>query len=64
MNKSLGRGRASGIEKGEQATAATKETIGTMSRVVLQPLTQSLPGVATDKAQQTANVAGQKANQV
>ena len=67
MNKSVGKGLASAIEKGEQATEATKETLG-MSSVysdLRSPrLTAVIAGVAKDKAAEKSTVAGQKANQV
>ncbi|RDX56303.1 hypothetical protein OH76DRAFT_1468631 [Lentinus brumalis] len=47
VNKKVGQGLASVIEKGEKATEATKENLG----------------VAKDKAAEAAQVAGQKANQ-
>lgn len=65
VNKSVGRGLASTIEKGEEATESTKETLGT---IVLgehfDALLTSLSGAASAKTQETASVAGQKANQV
>ncbi|THH30165.1 hypothetical protein EUX98_g3999 [Antrodiella citrinella] len=47
VNKTVGRGLAQAIEKGEKATEVTKDAVGT----------------TTDKAKQSADVAGQKANQ-
>ncbi|RPD81592.1 hypothetical protein L226DRAFT_606879 [Lentinus tigrinus ALCF2SS1-7] len=47
VNKKVGKGLASAIEKGEKATEATKENIG----------------VAKEKVAQASQVAGQKANQ-
>ncbi|KAI0719133.1 hypothetical protein C8T65DRAFT_569568 [Cerioporus squamosus] len=52
VNKKVGKGLASAIEKGEQATEATKENLGICT-----------PGVAKDKAAEASQVAGQKANQ-
>jgi len=47
VNKSVGKGLASAIEKGEEVTQSTKETLG----------------AATENTKQTAAQAGQKANQ-
>ncbi|KAL6300276.1 hypothetical protein BKA93DRAFT_740836 [Sparassis latifolia] len=47
VNKTVGRGLASAIEKGEKATEATKHTFGSTKQ----------------KAKEASEVAGQKANQ-
>ncbi|TFK57567.1 hypothetical protein OE88DRAFT_1651364 [Heliocybe sulcata] len=51
VNKTVGQKLAGAIEKGEQATAATKETLGTKSEE------------ASQKASEASTVAGQKANE-
>ncbi|KAI0771007.1 hypothetical protein BD413DRAFT_476691 [Trametes elegans] len=53
VNKKVGQGLASAIEKGEQATEKTKETIGRCM----------LFWVAKEKASEASTVVGQKANQ-
>ncbi|EPQ61025.1 hypothetical protein GLOTRDRAFT_109267 [Gloeophyllum trabeum ATCC 11539] len=51
VNKSLGKGLAGAIEKGEKATEATKETLGTTAEQAKQ------------KTSEASTVAGQKANE-
>lgn len=69
MNKKVGQTLASAIEKGEEATEKTKETLGeymlciTTTRALLTNCV-ALIGTAKDKASEASSVAGQKANQV
>ncbi|KAJ3796447.1 hypothetical protein GGU11DRAFT_685790 [Lentinula aff. detonsa] len=55
VNKKLGKGLASAIDKGEQATASTQDSLG-MS-------TWNLKRNAAQKTQESATAAKQKANQ-
>ena len=65
-NKAVGRGLASAVEKGEEATEATKETLGMAFNAPDTPkkLTRADAGTTAAKTKQSADVAGQKANQV
>lgn len=70
MNKKVGQGLASAIEKGEQATEATKENLGMSipptrhTAWCLKILPGAWIGAAKDKAAKASQVASQKANQV
>lgn len=69
VNKKVGQTLASAIEKGEEATEKTKETLGEYMlccRVPRASLTScvTLVGTAKDKASEASSVASQKANQV
>ncbi|KAI0638984.1 hypothetical protein C8Q77DRAFT_1045321 [Trametes polyzona] len=59
VNKKVGQGLASAIEKGEVAAEKTKETVGTRNG----PDICTRVGVAKEKASEASTVAGQKANQ-
>lgn len=65
VNKSVGRGLASAIEKGEEVSEATKETVGTSHQASRSrsPSDIMCTGATTEKVKQSADVAGQKANQ-
>jgi len=58
VNKKVGRGLASAIEKGEEVTEATKQSLGSASEQTKQSL-----GNASEQTKQAAGQAGQKANQ-
>ncbi|KDQ54832.1 hypothetical protein JAAARDRAFT_350738 [Jaapia argillacea MUCL 33604] len=51
VNKSVGRGLAGALEKGEEATEATKQTLGAKTEETKR------------KAEEASTVAGQKANE-
>ncbi|KAI0963059.1 hypothetical protein AcW1_000247 [Taiwanofungus camphoratus] len=58
VNKSVGRGLAHAIEKGEEATQTTKEKLGpTIEKA------KETTGAATQKAKEATGTASQKANQ-
>ena len=67
VNKSVGKGLASAIEKGEKATEVTKDNLGeymhTLAGVGITA-DEAIQGMAKDKATEASRVAGQKANQV
>lgn len=52
MNKKVGEGLATAIDKGEQVTEATKQTVGSTAKQ------------SADKSQELGSAAKQKANQV
>ena len=64
VNKSVGRGLASAIEKGEQATESTKKTLGILIFHGAGDAADSYPGAASAKTKETTNAASQKAKQV
>ncbi|KAH8086599.1 hypothetical protein BXZ70DRAFT_546326 [Cristinia sonorae] len=65
VNKSVGKGLASAIEKGEEATEATKQAVGELPQLIVVNAEVDIPyqGATTEKAKEDVDVAGQKANQ-
>ena len=67
VNKSVGKGLASAIEKGEKATEVTKDNLGEYMRTLAGvgiTADEAIQGMAKDKATEASRVASQKANQV
>lgn len=75
INKSLGKGLAGAIDKGENATEVAKDTLGLCSLVELYSQLTSLPGsvkekgaeheeTATEKARELGGQASEKASEV